>query len=57
MAVPHPKGGELFGLVWRIMSLDKRRSKNKLDYMVLIINHFKNRRVGGFERSYMGDRI
>ena len=36
VAVPHPKGGGLFGLVWRIMLLGKRRSKKKFDYVALI---------------------
>ena len=47
MAVPHPRGGGLFGLVWSIILLGERRSTEKLDYVDLIINYFKKRRGGG----------
>ena len=39
------------------MLLGKRMITNQLEYVALIINYFKNRRVGGFERKYMGIRI
>ena len=48
MLVLHPtRGGGLFGLVWRIMILGKRRITKKLDYVNLIINYFNNRRGEG----------
>ena len=54
----HPKKeGEMFGLVWKIILLGKRRTKNKLDHMGLIINYLNKRRVGGLERAYMGIHI
>ena len=47
MSVLHPKVGEKFGLVWRIMLLEKRRITKKLGYVALIINDLNKRRVGG----------
>ena len=42
-----PKGVKVFGLLWRIMLLDKRRRTNQLDYVALIINYFKKTRGRG----------
>ena len=46
MSVTHPKGGKCFGLVSRIISLRKRSNTMLLDYVGLIINYLKKRRVG-----------
>ena len=36
---------------------EKKDYKAILDYVALIINYLKKRRVGGFERNYMGMTI
>ena len=51
MSVLHPKVGEKFGLVWRIMLLEKRRITKKLGYVALIINDLNKRKVRGFEKD------
>ena len=52
MSVPHPKGGggELFGLALMIISSTKRSNTNLLDFLGLIVNYLRKRRVGGLER-------
>ena len=50
----HPKGGNILGLVSRIISLRKSGNTKLLDYVGLIINSLKNRRVGVSERDYTG---
>ena len=60
MAVPHPKiggGGELFGILWRIILLVKIRITKQLYYVDLIINYLKKMSVGIFDRAYMGIHI
>ena len=39
------------------MLLEEMSSTKKLYYVDLIINHLKKRRVGGFERAYVGIQI
>ena len=53
VSVTHPKGGQCFGPVRRIISSMKRRTTNILDYVGLIINYLRNSRAGGLERNYM----
>ena len=50
----HPKEGNILGLVSRIISLRKSGNTKLLDYVGLIINSLKNRRVGVSERDYTG---
>ena len=45
------KEGTSFELLWRKILLRKMRSTNQLDYMHLIINYPKKRRVEGFDRD------
>ena len=57
MSIPHLKGGQLFGLVGRIVSSTKSRTTKIFDYMGLIINYLRKRRVGGLYRDYTGIMI
>ena len=57
MVVPHPNGG---GGGWIFLGdniIGERSIIEKSEYVVLVINYLKKRRVGVFAMEYMGIRI
>ena len=45
--VPHTKGGSLLGLVSKIISSRKMSNKIIFDYMGLIVNYLKKKKIWG----------
>ena len=45
------KGGGLFGILWKIILLRKRRSTNKLDHVDFIVNYLKKMRMRGLREN------
>ena len=50
VSIPYLKGGGIFGLVWSILSWRESSNTKLLDYVGLIINYLRKRRVVVLER-------
>ena len=54
VSVPHPKGGAFVWTCAKDHIFNEKKDYKKLDYVGLIINHLRKRRVGGLERDWTG---
>ena len=51
MSVSNLKGGAIFWICVKDHIIDERRTTQILDYMGLILNDLRKRRMGGLERD------